>query len=260
MFVSKAHAHLEYAVADVEAWAQDTYIAPPPMGEERLRHKTILPEATRQGIVDAIADANDRLNAHNNESAGGTLDFYYSGHGHPNGDLCLADGPLSPDELAECWVLGNTSGQRRHIRLVLDCCHAGMTLARLCLHSGHWESYVLRDAWAASLPRQEAFELPKFGHGVLTYTMLRPDPLELIETSRAEGREPTDRELKEIRKTVRESTQYLTNGAQHALDMINGHYVSVMGLPGAGIELLDQTWTLDELAAALDALPRRRPR
>ncbi len=109
-----------------------------------------------------------------------------------------------------------------------------MTLARLCLHRGHSESaYVLRDAWVASLPSQVAFELPKLGHGVLTYTMLRPDPLHMIETSRAEGREPTDRELKEIRKTVRESTQYLTNGAQHALDMINGHYVSVMGLQRA---------------------------
>jgi hypothetical protein len=230
------------------------------MGEERLRHKTVLQGATRQQIVDAIIDANDRLNAHNHESAGGTLDFYYSGHGHPNGDLCLADGPLSPDELAEGWVRGNTSGKTRHIRLVLDCCHAGMTLARLYLHPGHWESYVLRDAWVASLPSQEAFELPRLGHGVLTYTMLRPDPLHLVERMHGEGPEPTDDHIRQIRKTLRESTQYLTNGSQHALDLINGHYVSVTGMSNAGIELLDRTWTLDELAAALDALPGRRPR
>lgn len=256
-FVSKAHAHLEYAIADVEAWASRTYIAPPPMGEERLRHKTVLAEVTRQQIVDAIADANDRLNVHNHESAGGTLDFYYSGHGHPNGDLCLADGPISPDELAESWVRGNSSGQTRHIRLLLDCCHAGMTLARLYLHPGHWESYVLRDAWVASLPSQEAFELPRLGHGVLTYTMLRPHPLYLLGRAQDEGREPTLEEFRLANKTVRESTHYLTNGAQHALEMVNGHYVTITGISNKGIELLDHSWTLDELAAALDALPRR---
>lgn len=259
-FVSKAHARLNHAVADVEAWARYTYIAPPPMGSERLRHKTVLQEATRQRIVEAIADANDRLNAHNRESAGGTLDFYYSGHGHPNGDLCLADGPLSPDELANCWVRGNTSGRTRHVRLVLDCCHAGMTLARLYLHTGHWKSYVLRDAWVASLPGEEAFELPRLGHGVLTYTMLRPDPLHLLGGVHDERRDPTDHEIKQVRKTLRESTQYLTNGKQHSLDMINGHYVRVPGMSNVGIELMDRVWTLDELAATLDALPGLRPR
>ncbi len=84
--------------------------------------------------------------------------------------------------------------------------------------------------------------------------------MHVIETIREEGREPTDKEIKEIRKTQRESTQYLTNGSQHALDMVNGHYLSVIGLPSAGIELLGQAWTLDELATALDALPSRRSR
>jgi hypothetical protein len=228
------------------------------MGVERLRHKTVVREADRQRVLEAVADASDRLNAHNHESDGGTLDFYYSGHGLSNGDLCLADGPLSPDELADSWARGNTGGQTRHVRLVLDCCHAGMTLARLYLHSAHWKFFVLRDAWAASLPGQEAFELPKFGHGVLTYTMLRPDPLQMVEGLRDEGRELTAGDFREVRKTLRESTQYLTNGAQHALDMVNGHHVGVLGKSNAGIELLDRDWSLDELAAALDALPLRR--
>lgn len=257
--VSKARAHLEYAVADVEALARMTHSAPPPMGGWRLRHKALLWEATRQEVLDAMTGANDRLNAYNDQSAGGTLEFCYSGHGYPNGDLCLADGPLSPDELAEAWMLGNTSGQTRHIQLALDCCHAGMTLARLYLHRGHWESYVLRDALVASLPSQESFELPRLGHGVLTYTMLQPHPWHTVGRIRDEGREPTDREIKRIRKTLQESTQFLTNGAQHALNMANGHSISIRGKSGSGIELLDQTWTLDELAAALDALPGRRP-
>jgi uncharacterized caspase-like protein len=263
-FASKAKAQLKYAVADVEGLARGFYGAAshPIVGKVRMQHKITLQETTRQELIDAIADANDRLNAHNHESRGGTFDFYFSGHGRPNGDLCLADGPFSPDELAECWVRGNTGREMRHIRLMLDCCHAGMTLARLYLHPGHWGSYVLRDAWAASLPSQEAFELPKLGHGVFTYTRLRPDPLSIMNKIRDEEREPTAKDIKALRKAEKETTQFLTNGAQHALNMINGHHVSVVGLESRpALELEDQTsWSLDQLVAAFDALTSRRPR
>lgn len=258
-FASKAQAHLEYAVADVEAWARDTHIGPPPMGEEFLRHKAVLREATRQDVLDAVSEANDRLNSHNDHSRGGTLDIFYSGHGDPNGDLVLADGPLATDELADLWGRGNNSGESRHVRLVLDCCHAGMTLARLIVHPHHWSAYVLRDAWAACLPNQEAYELPRLGHGVLTYTRLREDPLTIVNRIRGEGREPTAAEIKLLHRVGRESPHYLTNGRQHALDLINGHFVSVVDKPHAGLELGDQKWPLAELITALDELPRRRP-
>ncbi len=257
-FASKASAHLNYAIADVEWLARDLY-GPPVMGEDCLRDKVLLREATRAAVLGAVSDASDRLNAHNDHSRGGTLDLHFSGHGFPNGDLCLADGPLSPDELADAWSEGNSGGQTRHIRVVLDCCFAGMTLARLYLHPRHWSTYVLRDAWAASLPSEEAFELPRVGHGVLTYVRTRPDPLTILGRSQEEGCQPSQEELQEANRANRETPHYLTNGRQHALDFINGHAVSVLGgHRDAYLELGDREWSLDELAAALDELPRRR--
>lgn len=258
-FASKAQTHLEYAVADVEAWARNTHTAPPPMGEECLRHKTVLREATRRDVLDAVAEANDQLNSHNDHSRGGTLDIFYSGHGDPNGDLVLADGPLAPDDLADLWGRGNSSGDCRHVRLVLDCCHAGMTLARLIVHPGHWSAYVLRDAWAACLPGQEAYELPRLGHGVLTYTRVREDPLAIVNRIRDAGREPTAAEIKLVQQTNHESTQFLTNGGQHALHLINGHFIGVIDKSQAGLELGDREWPLADLVTALDELPGRRP-
>lgn len=58
----------------------------------------------------------------------------------------------------------------------------------------------------------------------------------------------------------RESTQFLTNGRQHALDLINGHFVSAIGNRQAGLELGDQERPLADLVTALDELPRRTPR
>lgn len=257
-FASKSQADLSYAIADVEKIAS-IFHAPPRIGGECLQEKILLREATRDDVLRAIIEASNQLNAHNDHSTGGTLDVFFSGHGYPNGDLCLADGPLSPDELADAWTKGNTSGQRRHVRLVLDCCYAGMTLARLCLHPGHGASYMMRDAWAACLPSEEAFELPRLGHGVLTYTHTRPHLLEIMMRCQEEGRQPTEEEIRVASRANRETPHYLTNGRQHALDLINGHAVHVVGgHRDASLELFGRDWSLEELAAALDGLPKRR--
>jgi|SRR3569833_1337580 len=256
---SKAHAHLAYAIADVRAWALRDY-GPPPMGKDCLRGSIALEEVTRADVLDAIAEASARLNSHNDHSAGGTLDFYYSGHGLPDGALSLADGALDPDELAEAWVRGNTHDSIRHIRFVLDCCHAGMTMARLMLHQGHWSSYVLRDGWAASLPSEEAFELPTLGHGVLTYVKTRPDPFSIINDWKASDHQPSEQDLRMLRRLDRETVHYLTNGRQHGLDLINGHAISIMGSSHGDLELGDSEWCLNELVDALDGLPRQRRR
>lgn len=257
-FTSKAQAQLEYAIADVTAWARHTHTSPPPMGSECLRHRTVLLEATRWDVLEAVAEANDRLNTHNDHSRGGTLDLFYSGHGDPDGNLVLADGPFAPDELAEIWGRGNRSGDCRHVRLVLDCCHAGMTLARLIVHRGHCSTYVLRDAWAACLPNEEAYELARLGHGVLTYTQLREDSLASMNRIRGEDREPTVEEIKQMQRVNRESIHFLTNGRQHGLDLVNGHFVSVIGKRGTALEFGDRRWPLEELVGALNDLPGTR--
>lgn len=235
---SKAGAHLAYAIADVRAWSSRTY-GPPPMGEDCLRSNITLEEATRADVLDAMAEASARLNAHNDHSRGGTLDFYYSGHGLQDGALSLADGALDADELAEAWIRGNTHRSIRHVRFVLDCCYAGMLMARLLLHPGHWSSYVLRDGWAASLPSEEAFELPTLGHGVLTYLKTRPDPLEIVDEWRASGHQPSEADLRNLRRINRETAQYLTNGSQHALDLVNGHAITLFPAGRGDVELGD---------------------
>jgi len=229
------------------------------MGEDCLRGKIALEEATRGDVLDAVAEASARLNAHNDHSRGGTLDFYYSGHGLPDGALSLADGALDAEERAEVWVRGNTHSSIRHIRFVLDCCYAGMMVARLLLHPGHWSSYMLRDGWAASLPSEEAFELPRLGHGVLTYVKTRPDPLEVVNNWKASDHKPSEEDICGLRTIDRETVHYLTNGRQHPLDVINGHAISILGGRG-DLELGDSEWSLHDLVDALDGLPRQSAR
>lgn len=68
--------------------------------------------------------------------------------------------------------------------------------------------------------------------------------------------------MREAQRANRETVHYLTNGRQHAFDMINGHAVSVMGRARSGIELAYHNWSLEELVEAFEALgksPRRRP-
>jgi uncharacterized caspase-like protein len=115
-----------------------------------------------------------------------------------------------------------TAGRVEHLRLVIDSCYAGLTLARMMIHQSHWTKAVIRDALAACLPSQEAFELPSLGHSVLTYTGLRPE----AEVLPAYSESPTE-EIRDWLRARRESTQYLTNGRQHALDLINGHKIQL---------------------------------
>ncbi|WP_088281432.1 caspase family protein [Kineosporia sp. A_224] len=257
-YVSKASAELRYAIADVNEFGKDFYGLEPD-ADDCLRELTLLREATRDDVLAAVRVATEALNSHCDHSNGGTLDFYFSGHGFPDGDMCLIDGPLSPNDLADAWSYGAAEDPRRHIRLALDSCFAGMTLARMLLHPEHWRTFVLRDAWAAALPSEEAFELPALGHGVLTHYMMNRPPLDVFQEELEGGREPTEQKLRQVKKAIRETPHFLTSGKQHALDLINGHAISVMGgHQDATLELVGRDWTLDELVAALDELPKRR--
>jgi hypothetical protein len=247
-FVSKAQTRLAHAVADVNAWA-DRFAGGEAGFKDEIDFHVLLQEATRSEVADAIAEAVDRQEFYFDDSKGGSLNFVFSGHGHPDGDLALEDGPLSADELME-WC---TAGRAENLRLVIDSCYAGLTLARMLLHPSHWNGAVIMDGLAASLPSQEAFELPSLGHSVLTYTRLRPYP------DRNRANEWTAEEIRQFRRAQRETTQYLTNGRQHALDVINGHSVSLASSTGKRIEI-EPKMELDELREALDNLPRsRRP-
>jgi hypothetical protein len=254
-FHSKSQTTLRYAVDDVRAWAAH-FQGGEHDEEDVVKHYVVLESATAGALQDAIADAIDRLDFHFEDSAGGSLNFVFSGHGAANGDLVLADDRLvSPDELME-WCAGGRAGDNgktRHLRTAIDSCYSGLTLCRLVMHPHHGRRAVVRDGFAACLPSEEAFELRSLRHSVLTYTMLRPGTRLLLK------RPLTAEEFKEVKASVRETTEYLTNGKQHSLDIINGHAISQRGSANRSVEVLDNE-TLDELVEAVNSLPRRRPR
>jgi hypothetical protein len=255
-FTSKSQTRLAYAVADVRAW-DDRFSSVQEGGfKDEIDFGVLLEDASSSDVHQAVTEAVDRLDHHFDDSTGGSLNLVFSGHGHANGDLALADRPLSPQELMEWCASGcaGKNGKTRHLRIVIDSCYAGATLARLLLHAAHWERVVIRDGYAASLPSEQACELDRLGHSVLTHTMLRPN------------RNPfpppegwSEAQVREVRRAHRESTQYLTNGRQHAVDLLNGHFASLLGNPSKGVEI-ERQMTLDELLEALDELSKRRRR
>jgi hypothetical protein len=158
------------------------------------------------------------------------------------------------------WCAAGRAGENdktRHLRLIIDSCYAGLTLARMLLHPNHWAKAVIRDGLAACLPSEEAFELSSLGHCVLTHTRLRPYASALPPDNGW-----TAEEYRHWRAAQRETTQYLTSGQQHALDVINGHNIRLIGSRSKHIELTDmgEELEVDRLREALDNLPRaRRP-
>jgi hypothetical protein len=252
-FFSKSQTTLRYAVDDVRAWAP-RFRGGELSHEDVVNHHVVMESATADQLRDAIADAVDRLDFHFESSAGGSLNLIFSGHGSVAGDLVLADRLVSPEELIEWCATGRAgeNGNTRHLRTVIDSCYSGLTFCRMLLHPDHWTRLVVRDGFAACLPSEEAFELRSLGHSVLTYSMLRPG-----HRLWAEGLDKLSaEEVREVGASNRETTQYLTNGQQHALDVINGHTISVRG--GTSFVEVSDTTTLDELVEAVDSLPKRK--
>lgn len=261
-FISKAKTRLSYAVADVRAWQSHFASDSGPVGVmDVVNHHLLIEEASTADVEAAIAEVVARLDFHFGTSHGGSLNLVFSGHGFENGDLCLSDGALSIDQLMEWCAAGRAgeAGKTRHLRVVIDACYSGMALARMLLHPTHWSKVVLRDAFASSLPSEESYELDRLGHSVLTHTMvgayasvLPPPP----------GRDDwSEREHREWRRAQRETAQYLTNGQQHSLDVINGHHVALRGAGGRFMDVdPDAAMQLDELRDALDSLKARRRR
>jgi len=67
----------------------------------------------------------------------------------------------------------------------------------------------------------------------------------------------TEEDIRYWLRARRESTQYLTNGRQHALDLINGHNIGLASNAEKTIEV-EPAIEMDELSEALDNLPRSR--
>jgi hypothetical protein len=198
---------------------------------------------------------------HFGQSAGGSLNLIFSGHGTAEGDFVLADRPVPPDELMERCSCGRAgdNGKTRHLRVVIDSCYSGLTLCRMLLRAHHWRRLVVRDGFAASLPTEEAFELRRVGHSVLTHTMIRPgafltrklfqegsDAFLRFGDPRAERREQGDDVLPHQRRAT-------------LLEVVNGHAITLQGSRPAKVEILDlREDSLEELVDAVNSLHGQR--
>lgn len=263
-FISKARTRLSYAVADVRAWQGHFARASVPAGfTEVVNHHLLVEEASAADVEAAIEEAVARLDFHHETSSGGSLNLVFSGHGFEDGDLCLSDGALSIDQLMEWCAAGRAgqAGKTRHLRVAIDACYSGLALARMLLHPTHWGKVVLRDAFASSLPSEESYELDRLGHSAFTHSMVGPYA-NVLPPPPGQG-DWSERDYREWSRAQRETTQYLTNGQQHSLDVMNGHHVTLRGASGRsmGVEVDPEAgMQLDELRDALDNLSARRRR
>jgi hypothetical protein len=255
-YASKSQTTLDFALTDVRAWAEH-FRGDDGGHADVVDHHVVLESATSEDLRDALAEAAEKLDFYFDESRGGSLNFVYSGHGTTDGDLVLADRLVSPDELMEWCSAGRAGegGKTRHLQMVIDSCYSGLTLCRMVLHPAHWSRLVIRDGFAACLPSEEAFELRSLKHSVLTYTALKQ--IKHMNIGMAQHISADD--VKQLKRGQRETSPNLTNGQQHSLDIINGHYVSLRDSAGSDLEIPDDA-TVEQLAEALDALPRRKGR
>lgn len=260
-FVSKADTRLSYALAYVHAWEKHFEGDTDQGGvTDQVNFHHLVEEASAANVEGGIADAIDRLDFHHDNSSGGSLNLVFSGHGDENGDLFLRDGALSIDQLMEWCAAGRAgqAGKTRHLRVAIDACYAGLALARMLLHPAHWGRVVLRDAFASSLPGEESYELDRLGHSVFTHTMVGPYAGALPPPP-GDG-DWSERDYRDWARAQRETTQYLTNGRQHSLDVINGHAVTLRGARREVVDVPPGGMQLEELRDALDNLGSRRRR
>jgi hypothetical protein len=188
---------------------------------------------------------------------GGGIHFFYSGHGAPGtGAWVLRDGQLAGSELVE--MVGSRSradDEPRGIGLVLDSCFGGAFMAHVLASSWRpsW-NVVPRDMWVASLHNELAWELPHLGHGALTYSLLaRRSYFDEKELAQAVAQREDALVRSVLFKHVPNPVTYLTDGDQHSIDLLSGHFMRVLG---AGVvELYDAGDTL-VAEQVMDALER----
>jgi hypothetical protein len=144
----------------------------------------------------------------------------------------------------------------------------------------------LRDALASSLHDEESYEYEELGHGLFTYVMKR-SAVDLAQHSdriidvltrngwRIEGdrlvpplKLPGTSPLLQPGLPLRErfgntlvdlqALPYLSDGDQHALDVMNSHLITVRGRGDLDIAV-DDVSSIDELAEQIEDMCRQRP-
>jgi hypothetical protein len=259
---SRDGAHLEHVLADAQHWYKEFKRDEEGGRDERQSgvdpFVVLLENPTRAAVADAIAECGAFLRRFRDRPdwAGGTFHFAFAGHGTDAGDLVLADGGLSPDELAELAAASvdpNPPAKRR-LGLVFDSCFSALTLARIMLHPFRRSRLLITDGFAAAMHDELAWELDSLGHGALTFSMANRGNAHVDRDRLAKAVEQGDEIYLRLalQGFVPNPVSYLTDADQHSLDLINGHWLEIKGL--GVVEVLGDA-SLDQL---LDALERVR--
>ena len=162
---------------------------------------------------------------------GGGLVLVYAGHGHDcTGAIVFPDAFLEPEELARYLACKMPKSHRRlRVDLFFDSCFASAFVAHFLTYAWNELEDVLFACtfFAAALPDEYAWEMPKLGHGVLTHayktgiespSLAQPRLLLLVKTlwDRWRKREP--------QRLIMGGVNYITNGRQHSLEYENGDF------------------------------------
>ena len=255
-------ADLRFTTGDVD-WLHSHFMEPRPDSSTFTRHfRCVNPKKAEflRTVDEALAYLSQYRS--NPDWDGGGLVIAYAGHGNERtGAIVFPDAIVEPEELARYLARKMPKSHRRlRVDLVFDSCFASAFVIHFLAYA--WTA--LEDSlfpctfFAAALPNEYAWEMPKLGHGVFTHAYktdvespsLAQPRLQLIAKTlwnRWTKREP--------QRLTLGGVSYITNGDQNSLEYENGHFQ----LHGAGgFDILD----LDSVSVAnvITAIERVRLR
>ena len=236
-------ADLKFTTGDVD-WLHSHFREPRPDSATIEKHfRCVNPQKADflRTIDEAIAHlAQYRSNL---DWDGGGLVLVYAGHGTEHtGAIVFPNEILEPEELARYLARRMPKSHRRlRVDLFFDSCFASVFVAHFLAYAwSELEDFLFPCTFfAAALPDEYAWEMPKLGHGVFTHaykteseypSLAQPRLLLIVKMLWNRWRK------KEPQRLSMGGVSYITNGAQHSLEYENGHFQ----LHGAGgFDILD---------------------
>jgi hypothetical protein len=206
-------------------------------------HQTLPDEAfiylenpTKSNVEDSIKQINGVLSNYPQEKTG--IDLFFAGHGLPRtGSLVLKDDTLCAEELIEIMSrpLDKSKGSRG-LSFFLDSCYSGGFLIEIIIELLKDNHPVrLYDALVSSMYDEKSWELSFLEQGAFTFSFLNKGNayVDRIEFARAVQNNDSRVIAKYIQGMVgsagADPVTFLTQGKQHSIDCLKGHYFTVSG-------------------------------
>jgi hypothetical protein len=232
----KAFSKLKYTNNDINYWA-DWWTQSHPADSSRTIHR-VVHDADYTSVENTLAEVGDWFAeaSVNPEFDGGMLVFTYSGHGREgDGALCLNQNTHfdAEDFVSVCLKIqsGTSSERRLKLALFLDSCYSGAFLLSVLEKMLHeYADFFYPDYFfAASMPDEQAWEVPSVGQGVATYSRILQSRIEDPEEEWTWPHHPVymDRHLNEMIVGAI-GCSYSTGGAQNPI-IFDEHDLQVLG-------------------------------